>query len=54
MRRVEANGVRLGVEHFGEAAAALVLLAGGTTMLSWPDALCEAPPLAGVCSSRAR
>ena len=39
---VEANGVTLGVEHFGDAAAPLVLLAGGTTMLSWPDALCEA------------
>ena len=42
MTAVEANGVRLGVEQFGEAAAPLVLLAGGTTMLSWPDALCEA------------
>ncbi|KRC36884.1 alpha/beta fold hydrolase [Oerskovia sp. Root22] len=39
---VEANGVVLGVEHFGEAAAPLVLLTGGPTMLSWPDALCEA------------
>ncbi len=38
----KANGVTLGVEHFGDAAAPLVLLAGGTTMLSWPDALCEA------------
>ena len=36
------DGVRLGVEHFGEAGAPLVLLAGGPTMLSWPDALCEA------------
>ena len=44
---VEANGVVLGVEHFGDAAAPLVLLAGGTTMLSWPDALCEAPARAG-------
>jgi pimeloyl-ACP methyl ester carboxylesterase len=35
-------GVRLGVEHFGDAPAPLVLLAGGPTMLSWPDALCEA------------
>jgi len=35
------DGVTLGVEHFGDAAAPLVLLAGGTTMLSWPDALCE-------------
>ncbi len=39
---VHANGVTLGVEHFGDAAAPLVLLAGGTTMLSWPDALCTA------------
>jgi pimeloyl-ACP methyl ester carboxylesterase len=42
MATVEANGVTLGVEHFGDASAPLVLLAGGTTMLSWPDALCEA------------
>lgn len=36
------DGVTLGVEHFGDETAPLVLLAGGTTMLSWPDALCEA------------
>jgi pimeloyl-ACP methyl ester carboxylesterase len=42
MTTVEANGVALGVEHFGDAAAPLGLLAGGTTMLSWPDALCMA------------
>src|SRR5215204_302449 len=42
MTTAEANGVTLGIEHFGEAAAPLVLLAGGTAMLSWPDALCEA------------
>ena len=42
MTTAEANGVTLGVGHFGEAAAPLVLLAGGPTMLSWPDALCEA------------
>jgi pimeloyl-ACP methyl ester carboxylesterase len=42
MTTVEADGVTLGVEHFGDAAAPLVLLAGGTTMLSWPDALCAA------------
>ena len=42
MTTVDADGVTLGVEHFGDAAAPLVLLAGGTTMLSWPDALCEA------------
>jgi pimeloyl-ACP methyl ester carboxylesterase len=39
---VEANGVTLGVEHFGDTEAPLVLLVGGMTMLSWPDALCEA------------
>jgi pimeloyl-ACP methyl ester carboxylesterase len=42
MTTVEADGVTLGVAHFGDAAAPLVLCAGGTTMLSWPDALCEA------------
>src|SRR5664279_3924558 len=42
MTTVEANGVTLGVEHFGDGQAPLVLLAGGPTMLSWPDALCEA------------
>jgi len=41
MTTVEANGVTLGVAHFGDAAAPLVLCAGGATMLSWPDALCE-------------
>jgi pimeloyl-ACP methyl ester carboxylesterase len=35
------EGVTLGVEHFGDEAAPLVLLAGSTTMLSWPDELCE-------------
>ncbi|GHG13347.1 hypothetical protein GCM10018777_28360 [Streptomyces albogriseolus] len=38
---VHANGVTLGVESFGDDDAPLVLLVGGTTMLSWPDALCE-------------
>ncbi|MFJ4341611.1 alpha/beta fold hydrolase [Streptomyces sp. NPDC088915] len=41
MTTVHANGIALGVESFGDDAAPLVLLAGGTTMLSWPDALCE-------------
>ncbi|RSS32525.1 alpha/beta fold hydrolase [Streptomyces sp. WAC08241] len=41
MTTVHANGVALGVESFGADGAPLVLLAGGTTMLSWPDALCE-------------
>ena len=40
--KVEANGVTLGIEHFGDEAAALVLLVGSPTMLSWPDALCSA------------
>jgi pimeloyl-ACP methyl ester carboxylesterase len=47
MATVEANGVALGVERFGEATAPLVLLVGGTTMFSWPDALCEALARAG-------
>jgi pimeloyl-ACP methyl ester carboxylesterase len=38
---VEANGVTLGVAHFGDVAAPLILCAGATTMLAWPDALCE-------------
>jgi len=32
----------LGVEHFGDSVETLVLLTGGTTMLSWPDTLCAA------------
>jgi pimeloyl-ACP methyl ester carboxylesterase len=42
MTRVKIDGVTLGVESFGDAEAPLVLLVGGTTMMSWPDALCEA------------
>ncbi len=41
MTRINANEVALGIESFGADDAPLVLLAGGTTMLSWPDALCE-------------
>ena len=41
MATVNANEVALGIESFGDDDAPLVLLAGGTTMLSWPDALCE-------------
>ncbi|MGW6545891.1 alpha/beta fold hydrolase [Streptomyces massasporeus] len=41
MTTVKARGITLGVESFGDDNAPLVLLAGGTTMLSWPDALCE-------------
>lgn len=42
MTTCEVNGVSLGVEHFGTEEAPLVLCAGGTTMLSWPDELCAA------------
>jgi pimeloyl-ACP methyl ester carboxylesterase len=41
MTTVNANEVALGIESFGDVDAPLVLLAGGTTMLSWPDALCK-------------
>ena len=39
MTTVEADEVALGIESFGDDDGRLVLLAGGTTMLSWPDAL---------------
>jgi pimeloyl-ACP methyl ester carboxylesterase len=38
---VDVDGVSLSTESFGDDGAPLVLLAGGTTMLSWPDSLCE-------------
>ncbi|RCH67502.1 alpha/beta hydrolase [Streptomyces sp. SDr-06] len=41
MTTVNANGIDLGIESFGHEDAPLVLLVGGTTMLSWPDALCR-------------
>src|SRR5918999_1362020 len=41
MTTVNANEIALGIESFGDEDAPLVLLTGGTTMLSWPDALCE-------------
>ncbi len=41
MTSVRANGVELGVETFGRDGDPLVLLAGGPTMLSWPDSVCE-------------
>ncbi|GGQ85874.1 alpha/beta fold hydrolase [Streptomyces flaveolus] len=41
MTTVDANGITVGIESFGDDDAPLVLLAGGATMLSWPDALCE-------------
>jgi pimeloyl-ACP methyl ester carboxylesterase len=41
MTSQRANGVELGIETFGRDTDPLVLLAGGTTMLSWPDAVCD-------------
>ncbi|WP_031037311.1 alpha/beta fold hydrolase [Streptomyces sp. NRRL F-5650] len=41
MTTVNVNEISLGIESFGDDNAPLLLLAGGTTMLSWPDALCE-------------
>src|SRR2546427_4179810 len=41
MTSVRANGVELGVETFGRDDDPLVLLAGGPTMLSSPDSVCE-------------
>jgi pimeloyl-ACP methyl ester carboxylesterase len=38
---VRANGVDLGIETFGRDDDPLVVLAGGPTMLSWPDSVCE-------------
>jgi pimeloyl-ACP methyl ester carboxylesterase len=38
---ITIDDVTLGIESFGPDDAPLVVLAGGTTMLSWPDALCE-------------
>ncbi|WP_193070723.1 alpha/beta fold hydrolase [Brevibacterium sp. FME37] len=41
MATIRVNGVDLGVESFGRDDDPLVLLVGGTTMLSWPDSLCQ-------------
>src|SRR5262249_15351004 len=41
MTTVNANEIALGIESFGDDDAPLVLLAAGTTMLSWPEALGE-------------
>ena len=42
-----ANGVELGFESFGRVGDPMVLLAGGPTMLSWPDLVCEGLASAG-------
>ncbi|MGW1740554.1 alpha/beta fold hydrolase [Nocardia sp. NPDC001965] len=49
---IRANGVDLGIESFGSADDPLVLLVGGTTMLSWPDRLCERLASGGRCVVR--
>lgn len=41
MAIIEVNGVQLGTESFGNPTDPLILCIGGTTMLSWPDALCQ-------------
>jgi pimeloyl-ACP methyl ester carboxylesterase len=41
MATANVNGTTIGVESFGGHEAPLMLLAGGPTMLSWPDSLCE-------------
>lgn len=41
MTTVNANGVELGIESFGDPDVPLLVLVGGTTLLSWPDPLCE-------------
>src|ERR1039458_3090180 len=41
MTTANANDTAIGIESFGDDDAPLILLAGGTTMLSWPDSLCE-------------
>ncbi|WP_334123415.1 alpha/beta fold hydrolase [Glutamicibacter sp.] len=47
MTTIHINGVQLGFESFGDPKNPLILCVGGTTMLSWPDALCEKLALAG-------
>ena len=49
MTTVNANQVALGIESFGDNDAPLVLLAGGTTMLSCPRRFASASP-AGAAS----
>ena len=49
MTIVDVNEVALGIESFGDHDAPLVVLAGGTTMLSWPTrSACGSPPAGGA------
>ncbi len=41
MTTARANDTAIGIDSFGDDDAPLFLLAGGPTMLSWPDSLCE-------------
>jgi pimeloyl-ACP methyl ester carboxylesterase len=47
MPTANVNDTAIGIESFGDDNGPLVLLAGGTTMLSWPDLLCERLAAAG-------
>lgn len=47
MQRISVHDVEIGIETFGRDVDPLVLLVGGTTMLSWPDSLCERLAAAG-------
>ncbi|MZD08370.1 alpha/beta fold hydrolase [Streptomyces sp. SID5785] len=40
MTTIQVDDIALGIESFGGEGDPLVLLVGGTTMLSWPDTLC--------------
>ncbi|MFE5889530.1 alpha/beta hydrolase [Streptomyces sp. NPDC056462] len=48
MTTLNANGIALGIESFGDDDAPLVLLVGAPTMLSWPDVLCECLAAGGM------
>lgn len=47
MDTITVNAVAIGYESFGDDQAPLVLLVGGTTMLSWPDSMCQRLAAAG-------
>ena len=53
MTTAHANEIALGIESSGDDSAPLLLLAGGTTMLSWPGTLCgRLDDVAGGSSGR--